>query len=94
MNSFSKLKDVKISYKKNWKRYIQFFLGCFIVALSYNLFIASNDLVPGGVGGIAVIINNLFGVDNAIVILVLNMFLITISFILLGIEKTKSTLLG
>ena len=94
MNSFSKLKDVKISYKKNWKRYIQFFLGCFIVALSYNLFIASNDLVPGGVGGIAVIINNLFGVDNAIVILVLNMFLITLSFILLGIEKTKSTLLG
>ncbi len=94
MNSFSKLKDVKISYKKNWKRYIQFFLGCLIVALSYNLFIASNDLVPGGVGGIAVIVNNLFGVDNAIVILVLNIFLIILSFILLGKEKTKSTLLG
>ncbi len=98
MNSFSKLKNIQtnssLKTKKNWKRYCQFFLGCLIVALSYNIFIASNDLVPGGVGGIAVIINNLFGVDNALVILVLNIFLLILSLILLGKESTKSTLLG
>ena len=96
MNFFSKIKDIKIKTKtkKNWKRYCQFFFGCLIVALSYNLFIASNDLVPGGVGGIAVIINNLFGVDNSLVILITNMFLLVLSITLLGKEKTKSTILG
>ena len=96
MNFFSKIKDIKIKSKtkRNWKRYSQFFLGCLIVSLSYNLFIASNDLVPGGVGGIAVIINNIFGIDNSIVILITNILLLTISFLLLGKEKTKSTLLG
>ena len=96
MNFFSKLKDVHIDKRtrKKWQRYCQFFFGCFIVAFSYNVFIASNDLVPGGVGGIAVIFNNLFGLDNYQVILVLNIILIFLSLLLLGKEKTKSTLLG
>ena len=96
MNVFSKLKNIQIdnSHKKNWKRYCQFFFGCLIVALSYNLFIASNDLVPGGVGGIAVIINNLFGFDNSIVILTTNLCLLILSYFLLGKETTRSTILG
>ena len=95
MNSFSRLKDMKMSfYKKNWKRYGQFFLGCVIVALSYNLFIAPNSIVPGGVGGIAVIVNNLFGIENSLTILILNIFLLILSYFLLGKEKTRATLLG
>lgn len=95
MNVFSKIKNIQIKCdKKNWIRYCQFFFGCLIVALSYNIFIASNDLVPGGVGGIAVIINNLFGIDNSTVILVLNLFLLCLSLVLLGKESTKATVLG
>ena len=98
MNFFSKLKDFeiveKMSHKKNWERLFQFFLGCFIVAISYNLFIASNDLVPGGVGGIAVIVKNLFGIENSLTILLCNIILLSMSFVLLGREKTKSTILG
>lgn len=94
MNFFSKTKELRISTKKNWKRYCQFFFGCLIVAIAYNLFIASNDLVPGGVGGLAVIINNLFGFENATVILIINIFLLILSFLLLGVEKTRATILG
>ena len=94
MNFFSKVKNIEIHTKKNWKRFGQFFLGCFIVAVAYNLFIASNDLVPGGVGGIAVILNNLFGFDNSIVILIINILLLILSLFLLGVDKTKSTICG
>ncbi len=96
MNVFSKNKDIKLPInKKNLvKRIIEFLLGCFAVSFAYNIFIASNHLVPGGVGGIAVIINGLFNIDNAIAILILNIFLLIMSFILLGKEKTKASILG
>ena len=64
------------------------------MALSYNIFIAPNGIVPGGVGGIAIIINKLFNVDNAITIFILNIFLLILSFILLGKEKTRASILG
>lgn len=94
MNFFSKTKNIQIKNKHNWMRFLQFFFGCFIVALAYNLFIASNNLVPGGVGGIAVILNDFFAIDKSMIILVVNVTLLLLSFILLGIDKTKSTLLG
>lgn len=95
MNFFSKNKEF-ISYntKKNFKRFLEFLLGCIIIAVSYNIFISTNKLVPGGVGGIAVILNSLFGVDNSIVILILNATLLILSFLLLGKDKTRTTIIG
>ena len=69
MNVFSTTKNLVIMKnleKKNYiKRLIQFIIGCFIVSVAYNIFIVDNKIVPGGVGGIAVIVNNLFGIDRA-----------------------------
>lgn len=98
MNFFSKTKGItflnNLENKNYYKRLIQFIIGCFIVSLSYNVFIADNKLVPGGVGGIAVIANNLFRIDNTITIILLNIILIILSFFLLGKEKTRKSLLG
>ena len=97
MNSFSKSKNlilVSSTTKTNITRIIQFLIGCFIVSLSYNIFIASNNLVPGGVGGIAVIVNNLFGIQNSTVIFVCNIFLLILSYFMLGKEKTRASILG
>lgn len=98
MNIFSKNKDLKfleyINRKSYLKRLVQFAIGCFIIALSYNIFIASNDLVPGGVGGVAIILNYLFNIENFISIFIVNIFLILVSNFLLGVEKTKSSILG
>lgn len=98
MTIFSKLKDTKfIDYldrKSKLKRYLSFVLGVFFVAIAYNVFISPNKMVPGGVSGIAIVLNNLFGLDNSLVILIINIFLVITSFILLGKEKTKATILG
>ena len=98
MNSFSKTKDLIINHNNSKteiiKRLLQFVLGCLMISLSYNIFIAPNNLVPGGVGGIAVIIKSLLGIDNSITIIVLNIFLLILSYILLGKEKTRYTILG
>ncbi len=98
MNFFSKNKDIqmiKTMYKKSLlERMIQFTVGCFIVAITYNIFIAPNHLVPGGVGGIAIILNKLFHIPNSTVIFCLNVFLLIASYLFLGKEKTRATILG
>ena len=98
MNVFSNNKDLKfveyINKKSYFKRTIQFIIGCFIIALSYNIFIAPNDLVPGGVGGIAIILNHVLGIHNFISIFIINFLLIIISYFALGKEKTRASVLG
>lgn len=98
MNLFSTTKNLSILgnlEKKNYlKRLIQFIIGCFIVSVAYNVFIVDNKIVPGGVGEIAVIVNNLLDIDNTITIIVLNIVLLILSFILLGVEKTRKSMLG
>ena len=98
MSIFSKLKVHKalkeIDKKTKVKRYFNFILGCLLVAVAYNLFLASNDIVSGGIGGIAIILNELIGISNSLVMLIFNIFLLILSYFLLGKEKTKATILG
>ena len=85
---------LKLIYKKGrLKRYSQFILGVLIVAISYNLFILPADIVYG-VGGIGVILNKLYGIDPSFVILIGSLILLIMSFILLGKEKTKNSIVG
>lgn len=98
MKIFSKTQDLKIlekiNSKSSTKRYIQFVLGCFLIAMAYNLLLAPNNIVAGGVGGLAIILNDLIGIDNSIVILISNILLLILSYFLLGKSKTKATILG
>jgi uncharacterized membrane-anchored protein YitT (DUF2179 family) len=98
MSIFSKLKVHKalkeIDKKTKVKRYFNFILGCLLVAVAYNLFLASNDIVSGGIGGIAIILNELIGISNSLVMLIFNIFLLILSYFLLGKAKTKATILG
>lgn len=80
--------------KKRLKRLFQFVFGCFIISLAYNIFIVPNNLVAGGIGGVAVIINHLFGISNSTFIFIANGLLLVISYLLLGKEQTRRTLLG
>lgn len=85
---------LKLIYKKGrLKRYSQFILGVLIVAISYNVFILPADIVYG-VGGVGVILNKLYGIDPSLVILIGSLILLVMSFILLGKEKTKNSIVG
>lgn len=92
-NNIEQVRD-KIDNKSKFKRYAQFCLGCLLVAISFNLFLAPNDLVPGGVSGFSVIINHLFGINKSIIILGLSLFLLILSYIFLGKNKTRGSILG
>lgn len=98
MGIFFKAKDLKIleqiNSKSNVKRHIQFVIGCLLIAISYNLFLAPNNIVAGGIGGFAIIINYLTGIENSIVIFVADILLLILSYFLLGKKKTKATILG
>ena len=65
------IKIENIKEQKHLERIIKFIVGCFIVSVSYNLFLAPKDLVPGGVSGIATILNKCFGLNNSFIILLI-----------------------
>ena len=83
-----------IDHKSIVKRYIEFTIGCFIVAVAFNLFLVDNDLVPGGVGGIAIILKKLFGLNPSVIILVADLLLLVLSYALLGRVTTRGSILG
>lgn len=92
----TRLEDIELKINKKSKigRYLSFVLGCLIIAISFNLFLEPNDLVPGGVGGASIILNDLFGIDTSVFILIVNILLLILSYFLLGKEKTKASILG
>jgi uncharacterized membrane-anchored protein YitT (DUF2179 family) len=84
---------VKMVNKKNlFLRYGMLALGIFIYACSYNLFMLHNDLVAGGVGGIATIAQS--WIDPALLVFILSAFLLLLSLIFLGKEKTLASVIG
>lgn len=70
------------------------FFGLFLAAFSFNLFFAPYNLVAGGVSGLALIIHKVFSFDESLFIMVINLLLLGLSFLFLGKEKTKNTILG
>lgn len=85
---------IKNIYKKDrFVRYVQFFIGSLLVALSFNLFILPNQITYG-MSGVGVVLNSLFGLDPSIVILIGSGILLIMSYFLLGKEKTMNSVLG
>lgn len=75
-------------------RLTTFLIGTYIVALSYNLFLKPNSLVVGGTTGLSIIFNKLFGWDTNMFILLSGLFLLVISYLFLGIKKSRHNVLG
>lgn len=86
--------SINVENKSIIKRYIQFSIGCLLVAIAFNLFLAPKELVPGGVSGITIILENFFNINKSIVIFIISLFLLLLSYILLGRIKTRGSVLG
>jgi uncharacterized membrane-anchored protein YitT (DUF2179 family) len=85
---------IKEIYKKDrLKRGATFVVGVFIVALAFNIFMLPNNIVYG-VSGLGVICKRLFGLDVSFVILVSSVFLLIMSYFLMGKDKTSNTVIG
>lgn len=64
--------------------YVLITAGALALAVNMNLFLAPNDLAPGGVSGISIIINGFTGWPIGLTMLVLNVPLVVLGFRTLG----------
>lgn len=83
--SKKKLKIIKLSY---------FLLGVFIISVIYNIILAPNNIVLGGVSGLAIVIRELTGLSTVVFIDISNVLLVVVSYIFLGKKETMTQLLG
>ena len=80
--------------KTKIKRYITVVIGTFLVALAFNLFLSPYNLASNGISGLAIIINRLTGINEGVFVLIVNIFLLGVSYNFLGRKKTKHSLIG
>lgn len=74
--------------------YLNLLLGLFLAAFSFNLFLSPNNLAAGGVSGLSLIFNKIFHIDESLFMLIVNIVLLIISYLLLGKNQTRKTILG
>lgn len=86
--------SILINKKHIFLRYFELILGILIIAVSYNLFFLPNDIVFGGVSGLAIIFNKILSIEPSTFILISSLLLLIISFFALGKEETKGSLVG
>lgn len=75
-------------------RLTTFIVGTYIIALSYNTFLKPNSLVIGGTTGLSIIFEKLFGWDTNVFILASGLILLIISYLFLGVKKSRRNVLG
>lgn len=91
-NSFKKSGIMKFLDKYKIVRISQFLLGLFLFSVAFNFFLLPNNLVFGGVSGLSILFKDLF--DPSMFVLVVSLFLLLISLLFLGKEKTAGSVLG
>ena len=84
----------KILQREMVERIFFLMLGTFLLGVNYNLFLAPNNLVVGGLSGLALIFEQLWHWNIQIFIYVGTFLMILLSFIFLGKDKTKGTIIG
>ena len=85
---------VKQIYKKDrLVRWAFFLLGLLLMSISFNVFILPNDIVYG-VGGLGVIFYRTMGIDPSLVIFIGSAALLVLSYLLLGWDKTRNSIIG
>ena len=73
---------------------VSFVFGTLCLALCYNLFFTPNDIVVGGMSGIAIVVNHLTGFNSQVFIYISSTFLLIVSYLFLGKEETQRVIIG
>ena len=91
IDNISLLKEITSS--KKVKRYVQFFIGVLLSAAAFNIFLKPCNLIYG-LSGFSIITEKFFNIDPSLVILIGNILLLIASFVFLGLDRTKPTIVG
>ena len=84
----------KVLHKNLFSRYLNLIIGCALLAFSFDIFFAPKDIVYGGVSGISIVTEKIFGLDKSLFVLVSSIILLVVSYFTLGWEKTKGSIAG
>lgn len=84
MKDILKHVNIKPEKKEVISSYIQIVLGCIIGGAAYPMFLTPNNIAPGGLTGIAIILNYLFSLPVGVVSLLLNIPLFIIGYRSIG----------
>lgn len=79
---------------KKIKKYIYLLLILFIAALNFNLILKQLNLVAGGTQGLAIIINHIFKLNPALIILIINIIMLVTSYFKLPRTTTYGTIIA
>lgn len=91
-NNINILATIEEKYKL--RRYVEMIIGILIVAFAFNIFLLPNDIVFGGVSGLSIIVKDYLPIDPSTFILISSLLLLVVSYIFLGKEKTKGSIVG
>ena len=76
------------------KNLLMVVLGCISCSIAFLVFLSPYHFLPGGVSGVAIILNYLFDIDYSISILLLSIMLLLICLIFLDKKTVIKSLLG
>ncbi len=91
---FKKPQVTKVDLKFYFIDLLGIIAGCFIMALSMNMFKVPNFLVPGGISGIGVFAYHIIGVPVGLTIIILNIPLFVAAYFQLGPRMVVQSLIG
>lgn len=91
-NNINILATIEEKYKLI--RYVEMIIGILIVAFAFNIFLLPNDIVFGGVSGLSIIVKDYLPIEPSTFILISSLLLLVVSYIFLGKEKTKGSIVG
>lgn len=82
------------SKKSLSRRYLELIIALTISAFLFNLLIEPSNIACGGIAGVAVILKHIYKWSSPISIFVISMILLIFSYMYLGKERTKGTIVA
>lgn len=77
---------------QNIKKYLLIIFSSIMYGIGISMFLDPNNLAPGGVSGVSIIINRLFGLPTGILILLFNIPILILAIYKFGIKLFSSTI--
>lgn len=70
--------------KKYIKEYLLITLGVLLLAFALEYFFYPNEIAAGGISGLALVVNRIFGISTGIIMIGANVILFSLAFLLIG----------
>lgn len=84
----------RLQKKDLFRRTITLLIALLVASFVYNLLILPTNLVAGGVGGIAILTNHIYGIDASLMIFLVSLSCLILSYMYLGKERTAGAILA